>query len=314
MRRTLCVAGPETVRTIHAAATRAIAASERRRLLKVLADSGEDDPDRWFSGARRHVHDVLLAEGPLSARALGERLPELRRPLTLGAGTKWETTVAAHTRVLLQLGFEGAVLRARPVGTWVSGQYTWADAETWLAGGVESDRTEDDACRDLAGRWLERFGPATTADLQWWTGWTLARTRRVLAGCGAVEVDTDDGPAWVAADDEAPEPDAGPWVALLPALDPTTMRWKQRSWYLPEACLAVFDRAGNAGPTVWADGRVVGAWGRDAAGEVVVRFLVDVPRRVERAVADEAERIQTLVGDTRFTVRFPNDLHRELSG
>ena len=48
--------------------------------------------------------------------------------------------------------------------------------------------------------------------------------------------------------------------------------------------------------------------------DVVVRFLVDVPRRVVRAVAAEAERVRSLVGDTRFTIRFPNDLHRELSG
>lgn len=314
MRRTLWVAGPEVVRVLHAAVTRRVADSEGRRLAKILGDSGEPDPEGWLDHARREVHALLRADGPLPARTVGDRLPDLRRPLTLGAGTRWETTVAAHTRVLLQLGFEGAVLRARPVGTWVSGQYTWADAETWLPQGVETDLTEDDACRDLAGRWLERFGPVTTADLQWWTGWTLSRTRRALTGCGAVEVTTDDGPAWVAAGDADPEPDAGRWVALLPALDPTTMGWKQRSWYLPEACHAVFDRAGNAGPTVWADGQVVGAWGRDPDGEVVVRYLVDVPRRVERAVADEAERVRALVGDSRFTIRFPNDLHRELSG
>ena len=314
MRRTLWVASREVVRILHAAVTRGVADSEGRRLEKVLQDSGVRDPGRWLDDARVEVASLLREDGPLPARTVGERLPDLRRPLTLGAGTTWETTVAAHTRVLLQLGFEGMVLRARPVGTWVSGQYTWADAESWLPGGVESDLAEDDAGADLAARWLERFGPATTADLQWWTGWTVSRTRRALADCGAVEVTTDDGPAWLAPGDDDAEPGAGPWVALLPALDPTVMGWKQRAWYLPAACHDVFDRAGNAGPTVWADGQVVGAWGRDLAGEVVVRFLVDVPRRVERAVADEAERVRSLVGDSRFTIRFPNDLHRELSG
>ena len=314
MRRTLWVASREVVRVLHAAVTRGVADSERRRLVKVLRESGVPDADHWLDEAGREVTTLLEADGPLPARAVGERLPDLRRALTLGAGTAWETTVAAHTRVLLQLGFEGTVLRARPVGTWVSGQYTWADAATWLPGGVKSDLAEGDARADLAGRWMQRFGPATTADLQWWTGWTVVRTRRALADCGAVEVTTDDGPAWVAPGDEEAEPGAGRWVALLPALDPTVMGWKQRSWYLPAACHAVFDRAGNAGPTVWADGQVVGAWGRGPDGEVVVRFLVDVPRRVERAVADETERVRSLVGDTRFTIRFPNDLHRELSG
>ena len=314
MRRTLWVGSPEVVRVLHAAVTRKIAQSEGRRVEKVLRESGVPDPVGWLEDARRQVGTLLREDGPLPARTVGERLPDLRYPLTLGAGTRWETTVAAHTRVLLQLGFEGAVLRARPVGTWVSGQYTWADAESWLPGGVESDPAEEEACAGLAGRWLERFGPATTADLQWWTGWTASLTRRALADCGAEEVTTDDGPAWVAPGDVDPEPDVAPWVALLPALDPTVMGWKQRSWYLPQDCHAVFDRAGNAGPTVWADGRVVGAWARDLEGEVVVRFLVDVPRRVERAAADEAERLRSLVGDTRFTIRFPNDLHRELSG
>jgi hypothetical protein len=314
MRRTLWVATPEVLRVLHAAVTRRIAESEERRLEKFLRDNGEADPARWLQHARDEVATLLRDSGPLPARAVGERLPDLRRPLTLGIGTRWETTVAAHSRVLLQLGFEAAVLRARPVGTWVSGQYTWADAETWLPGGVESDLAEDEACAELAERWLGRFGPATTADLQWWTGWTLTRTRRALADCHAVEVATDEGPAWVAAGDEPPETDGGRWVALLPALDPTVMGWKQRSWYLPAACRAVFDRAGNAGPTVWADGQVVGAWSRDADGGVVVRMLVDVPRRVARAVADEAERVRALVGDVRFTIRFPNDLHRELSG
>jgi hypothetical protein len=128
-----------------------------------------------------------------------------------------------------------------------------------------------------------------------------------------VAVTTDQGPAWVAPGDEDPEPDAGPWVAMLPALDPTVMGWKQRAWYLPEPCRVVFDSAGNAGPTVWADGQVVGAWAV-ADGELVLRMLVDVPRRVEKAVAAEADRVRSLVGDTRFTIRFPNDLHRELSG
>jgi hypothetical protein len=314
MRRTLWVATPAVTRVLHAAVTRRIAESEERRMLKLLGESGEPDPGRWLEHARAEVATLLREDGPLPARAVGERLPDLRRPLTLGSGSRWETTVAAHTRVLLQLGFEAVVVRARPVGTWVSGQYTWADAATWLPGGVESDLAEDAACVDLAHRWLLAFGPGTTEDLQWWTGWTLTRTRRALDECGAVPVTTDDGPAWVAAGDEEPEPDVGPWVALLPALDPTVMGWKRRGWYLPEASHAVFDRAGNAGPTVWADGQVVGAWGRNGDGEVAVRMLVDVPPRTEKAVADEADRVRTLVGDTPFTIRFPNDLHRELSG
>lgn len=67
------------------------------------------------------------------------------------------------------------------------------------------------------------------ADLQWWAGWTAAQTRRAVGGLGCVEVALDCGTAGVLPDDlereEAPEP----WVALLPALDPTAMGWTDRS-------------------------------------------------------------------------------------
>ncbi len=48
--------------------------------------------------------------------------------------------------------------------------------------------------------------------------------------------------------------------ALLPGLDVTTMGWVERDWYLEDLREQVFDNRGNAGPTAWADGRVVGGW------------------------------------------------------
>ena len=121
------------------------------------------------------------------------------------------------------------------------------------------------AATELARRWLRRFGPGTTTDLQWWMGWTLGLTRRALEGCAAVPVALADGPGWLAADDD-PVDEAEPWVALLPSLDPATMGWKQRSWYLPDAALEAFDSVGNGGPTIWVDGRIVGAWAQDKQG------------------------------------------------
>jgi hypothetical protein len=317
MRRTLWVATPDVIRLVHAAATRRLFAVEHRRTAKLLAESGEADPDGWLAGAGDHVVSTLHEQGPLSARQLGERVPELRRPLVLAAGTRNEVVVAAHTRVLLQLGFEGRVVRARPVGSWVSGQYTYAAVDTWLPGGFDGP-TEREAARELADRWLRRFGPATTADLRWWTGWTATLTKQALADCDAVPVVLEVGPGaepepgWVAAGDEGEVEAVGPWVALLPGLDPTTMGWKQRGWYVPEECAGVFDRNGNAGPTVWADGRVVGAWMQAADGRILTELMVDVPRRVRDAVAEEAERVRAVLGDTRVSVRFLTPDHRSM--
>jgi outer membrane protein TolC len=49
--------------------------------------------------------------------------------------------------------------------------------------------------------------------------------------------------------------------SLLPALDPYPMGYHDRTRFLrPEHRSLVFDRAGNARPTTWVNGRVVGTW------------------------------------------------------
>jgi hypothetical protein len=213
--------------------------------------------------------------------------------------------------VLLHLGFEGRILRTKPTGTWINGAYTYAAADSWLDGGL-GDLDPREAARDLALRWLHAFGPATTADLQWWMGWTVATTKKALTDCGAVEVHVDGGPAWVAPGDEEPVADAEPWVALLPGLDPTTMGWKERAWYLPDACSGTFDRMGNAGPTLWVDGEVVGGWVQSADGEIRMRAYVDLPPARRRQLRERADELAKLLGDTRFTVRFPSTLSAAL--
>ncbi|MCZ1009341.1 winged helix DNA-binding domain-containing protein [Streptomyces lydicus] len=165
-------------------------------------------------------------------------------------------------------------------------------------------------------RWLASYGPATVDDLKWWTGWTLTATRQALAAAGAVEVDLDDGTSGVALPgDLAPVAAPEPWAALLPALDPTAMGWKNRDWYLDPAHVPqLFDRSGNIGPTVWWCGRIIGGWARRADGEIVWRLLTDggaPPARAQprargggeaaAAVAAEAARLAAWLGDVRVT-------------
>ena len=165
---------------------------------------------------------------------------------------------------------------------------------------------------DLVRRWLSTFGPATTGDVKWWTGWTIGEAKRALAAVSAVEVELEDGPGWVLPGDEKPARAPHPWVALLPGLDPTTMGWQQRVWYLDGHGAAVFDRYGNAGPTVWADGHVVGGWAQRRTGEVVCELLEDVGRETVAAVDRAAADLEAWLGDIRITPRFPSPLHKQL--
>lgn len=314
MRRTLWLARPGLVRQMHAASTRKQAGVEHRRTAKFLAEGGVEDPDRWIADARKQVLDLLHERGPMSTRELGEALPELRVPLALAPGKKYAATISAHTRVPLLLGFEGEVVRTRPAGTWVSGAYVWAAMDSWMPGGV-GELDEKESAVALADAYLRRFGPATQRDLQWWMGWTVALTRHALVGCEAEPVDLGAGRGFVAAGDADSEDDepVAPWVALLPSLDPTTMGWKDRDWYLDPACADAFDSVGNAGATIWADGQVVGAWAMGEDGSFRSHYFLDTPARTRRAVEAEAERLRTLVGETRFSVRFPGHMQKALS-
>ncbi len=316
MRRTLWVATPPVARTMHAAATRKVAAVERRRTEKLLAESGIEDPAAWLADARGQALAALEEHGALTARQLGELVPELRHPLVLSAGKAYEGVQAAHTRVLTGLGFDGEVLRTRPNGSWIGSAYAYAAADSWLPGGLDGPDApeEHEAAAELAKRYLERFGPASTSDLQWWAGWTLTLTRQALAACGAVPVDLDGEAGWVVPGDEAPVEDPGPWVAVLPSLDPTVMGWKQRTWYLQAECLDSFDRNGNAGPTLWVDGRVVGAWAQRRDGELRRHYFVDVPRPRRLELDAELDRVAGMLGEQRVTVRFPGRIHASLVG
>ncbi|WP_375426176.1 winged helix DNA-binding domain-containing protein [uncultured Friedmanniella sp.] len=303
MRRTLWVGTPATVRRLHAAATRALVAPERKRTLGMLAASGVADPESWLDGARDLVLADLETHGPSTARELGRRIPALARPLQLASGTQYAATQAAHTRVTLNLGFTGDVLRTRPTGSWVNGAYRYARAEDWLPGGL-GGQDPAEAAADLAEHYLRRFGPATTVDLQWWTGWTKTGTVRALAAAAVVPVELEEGRAWLAAGDEG-SPDPEPWVAVLPSLDPTTMGWKERAWYLPSGATDAFDRRGNAGPTLWVDGRVVGAWAQAKDGRLSTHYFERVPAERRDQLAERLAVLAAEIGDTRFTVRFP---------
>jgi hypothetical protein len=188
--------------------------------------------------------------------------------------------------------------------------------DDWVPGGIVGMDPRE-ASAELVRRWLHSFGPGTAADVQWWTGWTLSDTRRALDDAGAVvvamETATDDIDAWLAPDDLDAVRGSARWVALLPGLDPTTMGWKDRSWYLDAGVASrVVDRNGNAGPTIWVDGRVVGSWVQRKDGTIALGWLAEVPPARRAEVEVSARALEHALGAARFTTRFPAPIQAEL--
>ena len=316
MRRTLFVVPVDLAAVMHEACTKARAPAERRRLVRMLEEQGvaaAGRGERWLARVASATLEALRARGEASARELTADVPELGTKLDFGQGTTWAATVGVSTRVLFLLATEGLVVRARPLGSWTSGQYRWATTEHWLGGPLpEIDHAE--ACADLLGRWLRTFGPATMTDLRWWTGWTAKLSATTLGAVGAAEIALDGGAGFVLPGDLGAVDDADPWVALLPGLDPTVMGWKDRAWYVGDHASDLFDRNGNAGPTVWANGRAVGAWGQTEQGEVVVELFGRRDAATRKLVDAERERLRSWLGDVRIRTRFATPLGKELAG
>ncbi|HET8741922.1 MAG TPA: winged helix DNA-binding domain-containing protein [Gaiella sp.] len=312
MRRTLFVVPRELVPVVDAAAARAVAAQERRKLERFVAESGVDgDPRAWIDAASAAALEALEARGSASTSELAEAHPLLAQRLRIGVGTRWETDAGAASRILLLLAAEGSIVRDRPRGTWVASHYRWVPIGR--LGTVEPLEPER-ARQELLRHWLAAFGPATETDIRWWTGWSARDARAALGAVPRAVVDLDGAPGYVLADDLEPEPRAAPAPAFLPGLDPTVMGWKERDWYLGPHTGAIFDRNGNAGPTVWWDGRVVGGWAQRPDGEIVFRVLEDVGADGRAGIAAEAGRLEEWLGDARVTPRFRTPLERELRG
>lgn len=315
MRRTIWVYTPAVARMVHAACTADIALAEWKQLAKWVARSGVPDPDAWMQRARAHTLAELHRLGPCSARQLGKAVPELTTKIEVGTG-RFTAQQPMHTRMLSNLGFDAAIVRTAPTGSWVSSEYQWSVMADWLPEGIVGLDTAA-AREELVASYLRSFGPATAADVQWWTGWTMGVTRAAIAANDVLEVGLDDDLiGWVLAEDGLSTEADGPWVALLPALDPTAMGWKHREWYLSEwAALGgpLFDRSGNVGPTVWVNGEVVGGWAQRADGALVHELLRPVDPSTKRAIAVEAERLREVIGDARVTPRFPTPLQRQLA-
>lgn len=313
MRRTMFVLPVAMVPVVQAACTDALVPGQRKRTVAMLEEAGVADPERHLKELEAATVAAIEEAGEATGAELGKRVPGLGHQVLVGVGSKWETTVGMTTRVLFLLSCEQKVVRGRPKGGWTSSAYRWSPMSSWLPARHPTPSAEE-ARVELCRRWLRAFGPAPVTDLKWWSGLTLGQVRTAVAALDVVEVDLDGAPGVVLAGDVDPTPAPAPWIALLPALDPTTMGWQRRDWYLGDYAKALFDTNGNAGPTVWCDGRVIGGWvQRKDTGEVVFRLLEDAGAEVAAAVEAEAARLTEWLGPVRITPRFPTPLQRQLT-
>ncbi len=314
MRRTLFVFPRATLAAAQAAASDRVAAAERRRLIADVERAGlHADGAAWLDAACDAVR-ARLADGHTAMMAeLRRELPLLEGAIEYGQGRSWGGQMPVGPRVLTILSAQGEIVRATNAGGWAVSRPRWAAMERWLGEPLQR-RSFEAGTAELVRRWLRAFGPGTEADVKWWLGSTLRAVRGALADLEAVAVELEGGGrGWLLPDDLDPVDPPDPWAALLPPLDPTTMGWQERDFYLGPHRPLLFDTAGNGGATAWWDGRIVGGWRQRDDGSVELQLIDDPGAAGRAALHVEAERLSDWFGGVRVLGRFPSPLSKQLA-
>ncbi|MDN5896739.1 MAG: winged helix DNA-binding domain-containing protein, partial [Nocardioides sp.] len=250
MRRTLWVFPRDLLPAAWGSVSARVATQEQRKIAKDVAGSGiAPDGDRWVEESSEAILAELAASGSLTTAQIKDRVPQVAGKVSISPGTKWGGDVPLAPRLMALLGARGDVVRGENSGSWRLSRIGWTPTARWLGESPEPT-SEQEGYAELVRRWLLTFGPGTLRDLQWWLGTTITAARRALADVGAVEVSLDaGGTGWVHPKDADPDgriAPVQPWAALLPVLDPTTMGWKERDFYLDrEDVPYLFDTNGN---------------------------------------------------------------------
>ena len=229
--------------------------------------------------------DAVLAAG----RTLLDTRPRTTAQLRAELGERWPefdgTSLAYAVHHLLP------VVQVPPRGVWGrKGLATWAATESWL------DRPLDPApsIDQLVLRYLAAFGPASTMDVQAWSG--LTRLREVTdrlrpqlktfgSEAGKELFDLPDAPR--------PDPDTPAPVRFLPQYDNVLLAHADRS-HLSGDAAARWPTDDLHWSPLLVDGFVAGAWRltRDGkAATLTVRELAPLSGAAEAAVADEGEHL-----------------------
>ncbi|MEE2030925.1 winged helix DNA-binding domain-containing protein [Rhodococcus chondri] len=313
MRRTVFVFPRHVLPFAQAGASNRVAAAQRRSVAKDVERAGlHSDGEQWLAEASRLVLDALADGREATSSELRAEIPFIDGAIEYGTGKSWGGKVPFAPRVLTVLSASGRVVRASNLGPWRISRPRWATTHSWLGHDLEP-HSEEAGLRTLVEMYLRAFGPATETDIKWWLGSTLKAVRAALVELGAVAVDLDDRTGYLLPDDADESPPVEPWGALLPALDPTTMGWFERDWYLGPYRKQLFDSNGNAGPTAWWDGRIVGTWWQDDDGAVSLHVLEDIGADGLAFLEREAARLNEWLGGVRVMPRFPSPLAKALS-
>lgn len=244
------------------------------------------DAAEW-PGLRRAVREVL-EDGPLTPRELGTEVAKLPRFRHLG-----DHFDAKNTTFLKPFAWQGDFV----IGPGGEGELTLQSAPAPHAERPSLDEAGHAAIMDYFGA----YGPASSANLQYWLGEGLSAGRRRIAGWledqsdQLVELDVGGEQRWHLADQladlEAVAPTDG--VHLLPGYD----QWVMGPGTADRAIVGAAGRrdAGRGAPLVVVNGRASGTW-KATRDELRVTWFQGGSGAPAAGLAAEIRRLSALLG------------------
>jgi hypothetical protein len=203
---------------------------------------------------------ALLQDGPLPHRAIEARLA--------AAGTE-----VPAGRLAIKMAWErGTIAYSNASATWNRQVRTFAlTAAAYPA--LDISITREQAITELVTAYLDRYGPATTRDITWWSGLSASDITEALRRCGrpvqTVLTPWSDQPCLMFADQtpESPENDAASTGVQFLAHEDSALKayFQTRDRYLaglPQQ--RAFNQIGEARPCILLDGVIAGTWSWNA--------------------------------------------------
>ncbi len=197
------------------------------------------------------------------------------------------------------------LIRTRPRGSWRSNLHEYSPFALWFPDVDLNSIGPEEAKVQLVRHYLAAFGPAKEEEIAWWSGFSKREAKKALETLGeevaTIEISDLDGEFLILAAEIEPlerSKPGGRRLFLLPSLDPYIMGYKDRERFLaPEHYPKVFDRAGNALPTIWAEGRVVGVWQeKRPQASLTLLLFQEIGAQYLTEVEAEAHRLGKFLG------------------
>ena len=235
--------------------------------------------------AKRLAPDVrkLAANGPVVSADAISYLEGKHRITGISARRAWR---AARMRAHLVHHHETALWHARPEGRFVLLEEPEIQAPL-------------EARAEMIRRYLAAFGPSSLRDVVQWSMMHVPELKASLALLEPLRRFRDehgrelfDVPRAPLPDSDTPAP-----VRFLPKWDNVLLAWADRTRVLPESYRKqVIGMNGDVAQTFLVDGFVAGTWNVED-GQVVTVPFVKLPRTAQRAVEEEAGRLEAFLAD-----------------